>query len=247
MDDNATLTAINSTTTSCIISEDEYRQYTADWKSIANPLEGPSPAEAFYTPDGVLLLALSFPLQVIQWLVSPVGVRYIKARFLLTSASDKPQFSIALFATDETGYRLSSYYVPGPYSTAKNSDSALEMPIPSDLATLWMGQWKTVGASRPDGNITKEMFTTYTTDHKSVALEGYNFKVKDFVSLLFETGDTVDLSLGLHQYHAPEASSDADLSYKFGLVLQMPAALAARGAGAAQPDFDMAAPSPPNN
>ena len=232
------------TTTSCILNKEEYTQYAAEWKAIAET-GGQGLTDAFLTPEGSRLMALAFSQECIQWLVSAVGVRQIKARFLLRPGPKGARFSLTLIATDESGYQLSAYYLPEPYVTASTSEPVFDMPIPSDLAALWLANWKSAG------DITPAMFATFTTEHKSASLEGYNFDIKDFVSALFgnqsELGQNISLGLGLHEYHSPTATSEQDLTQTFGLVLQAPAAgLGARSAGDASADFDMAAPCPPN-
>ncbi|GAB2849640.1 hypothetical protein [Hymenobacter ruber] len=237
-----TETTTTAVTTSYLLSESDFNQYAAAWKVFAGQPSGTPLTDAFFTSTDSRLLTFNFPLERIQWLVSAVGVRQIKARFLLMPGSARKQFSLALFATDATGYRLSAYYLPEQYYAADNPDAKVCEPIPDDLASTWQQNWQAAA------EITTDMFTTYTSDsHDPAVLEGYNFEIKDFVSVLYETGENIDLGLGLHQYHAPTATSEAELTSTFGLVLQAPAlGQAARGAGAARVDFDMAFPSPPN-
>ncbi|MBH8568599.1 hypothetical protein KB206_06885 [Microvirga sp. STS02] len=238
MTNTETTTAI---TTSYLLSESDFDQYAAEWKVFAGQPGGTPLTDAFFTSNDTRLLTLTIPLERIQWLVSAVGVRQIRARFLLMPGSARKQFNLALFATDATGYRLSAYYLPEQYYAAGTPDTKVYEPIPDDLASVWQQKWQAAA------EITTDMFTTYTRDtHESAVLEGYNFEIKDFVSVLFETGQNITLGLGLHQYHAPTATSEEQLTSTFGLVLQAPAlGQAARGAGAARVDFDMAFPCPP--
>ncbi|MDB5267441.1 MAG: hypothetical protein JWP58_481 [Hymenobacter sp.] len=250
MNDNTLATAAPTTTSSYILSKEDFDQYTTDWKEFAGQSGETSLKDAFLTPGHTRLTALNFPLDRLQWLVSAVGVRQIRARFLLMPGSARNQFNLALYATDDTGYQLSAYYLPDLYYTPSASE-ALEtkednmyMPIPQSLAATWAEYW--FGAS----DITADMFTTYTTEHEPTTLEGYNFDVKDFVSILFGSGQNISLGLGLHKYHSSTATSETEFTHTFGLVLQAPAdAQAARVAGAvggaARMDFDMAFPCPP--
>ncbi|GAB3851677.1 hypothetical protein GCM10028822_18580 [Hymenobacter terrigena] len=242
MNDNSL--ARNATETSCLLSQDDYNQYAAVWKEFAGP-SGANLTQAFLGPDGTRLMALSFPLERIKWLVSAVGVRQIRARFLLMPSTQGERFNLVLFATDATGYPLSAYYLPDPYFTANNSKAVLGEPIPLDLAADWQANWHDAE------QIMANMFTSYdATTHEPVTLEGYNFEIKDFVSALFGAesapGQNISLALGLHEYHAPTATSEADLTKTFGLVLQAPVGgQAARGLGVASRAFDMAFPCPP--
>jgi hypothetical protein len=241
---NNTSLATNATETSYLLSQDDYTQYAAAWKEFAGP-SGANLTEAFLGPDGKRLVALSFPLQRIKWLVSAVGVRQIRARFLLIPGAQGERFNLVLFATDATGYRLSAYYLPDPYFSASVSKDGLEERIPLDLASDWQANWDDAH------DIKADMFISYdATSHEAVTLEGYNFEIKDFVSALFGTssvpGESITLALGLHEYHAPTATSEADLTSTFGLVLQAPGeGDAARGLAAASRAFDMAFPCPP--
>ena len=236
---NPTLAA-NATETSSLLSEGDYTQYAAGWKEFAG-LSGASLTQVFLGPDGKRIVALSFPLERIKWLVSAVGVRQIKARFLLIPSAEGERFNLVLFATDATGYRLSAYYLPDPYFTASTNapQGGLDEPIPLDLAADWEKNW--YGAE----DIKADMFISYKdASHEAVTLEGYNFEIKDFVSTLFGSspvpGQHISLALGLHEYHAPTAASEADLTQTFGLVLQAPAG------GQATSAYDMAFPCPPN-
>ncbi|GAB3873575.1 hypothetical protein GCM10028824_25390 [Hymenobacter segetis] len=242
---NNTALAANATETSYLLSEGDYTQYAAAWKEFAGP-SGANLTQAFLGPDSNRLEALSFPPERIKWLVSAVGVSQIKARFLLMPGPQGERFNLVLFATDATGYRLSAYYLPDPYFTASTPNGGLGEPIPLDLAADWQKNWHDAD------DIKADMFISYAaTSHEAVTLEGYNFEIKDFVSALFGSasvpGQNLSLGLGLHEYHAPTATSEADLTKTFGLVLQAPAAeLAARGAAAtAARAFDMAFPCPP--
>ncbi|MGY3089051.1 hypothetical protein ACVWYF_002091 [Hymenobacter sp. UYAg731] len=253
MNDNAVATASPTATTSYILSQGDYDQYTTAWQAFAGQAGGTPLTDAFFKPDSTRVQALSFPLGRIQELVSAVGVRQIRARFVLMPGSAGSQFNLVLFATDATGYRLSAYCLPDQYYTTsaleakvletKAPEDKLDEPIPQDLTSIWEGKWQNAA------EITADMFTTYTAApaHEPTVLEGYNFKIKDFVTMLFGAGPDISLGFGLHEYHSQKANSEADWTRTFGLVLQNPAAgNDARSVGAAQLDFDMAAPSPPN-
>lgn len=244
---NNTSPATPATETSCLLSEDDYNQYRAVWKEIAGP-SGTNLTQAFLEPglepDRKRLTALSFPLERIKWLVSAVGVSQIKARFLLMPGTEGQQFNLVLFATDAKDNRLSAYYLPDPYFATITPMDGVGEQIPLDLASDWQNYWQA------EGEIHSDMFRSHDAkSHEPVTLEGYNFKVKDFVSALFDDqpglGANMSMALGLHKYHAPTATSEEDLTKTFGLILQATTEQTARIAGAARVDFDMAFPCPP--
>lgn len=228
------------TSTGILISQDQYNQYTANWLSVLSG-SGPALAQAFSAPGTERLQSLAFPIERIKWLVSAVGVQQIKARFLLVpDAHQQLHFTLALFATDAAGERLSAYYLPEAYWETTASTATLGDPIPSSLAATWLANWKAVQ------EITPALFATSWGP-----LEGYNFNVSDFVSALFSAQSLQSakayLGLGLHEFHAPNANAEA-LTRKFGLVLQ----LAGPGQAKLEPRnedlpefFDMATPCPP--
>jgi hypothetical protein len=226
------------TSTGTLISQDQYNQYTANWLSAASG-SGPTLASAFKAPGIERLLSLAFPIERIKWLVSAVGVRQIKARFLLVpDAHAKLQFTLALFATDAEGARLSAYYLPEAYWETAATTDALGDPIPSSLAATWLANWTAV----PE--VTPALFATSWGP-----LEGYNFDVSDFVSTLFNAQSfesaTAYLGFGLHEYHSPTAT-EAVLTRTFGLVLQLAGPGQTRLAPRDEDFFDMATPCPPN-
>lgn len=221
-----------------ILTQQEFDEYSAKWLSVASEAGGSQLAEAFQNAKTERVLYLRFPVERITWLVSAVGVRKIKARFLLVTENGQLHFTLALFATDDENTRLSAYYLPLPSWVDSTAPVAVGDPVPQDLATTWLANWKATS------NITPALFATQWGP-----LQGYNFEVKDFVSSLFAAqsfqSKEIYIGLGLHQYHTPDAT-DGSLTETFGLVLQLPEAGQAAVRAAADAYFDMAFPYPPN-
>lgn len=223
-----------------ILSPELFNQYSDQWLSAVSNLSNPELASAFLTPSHERLLFVSFPIQQIISLVSAVGVRSIKARFLLAPDADgQPHFTVALFAADAEGVgeRLSAYYVADEYWTAATPSPELGEQVPSSLAAIWMANWN--GQS----DITPALFST-----SYGPLQGYNFDIKDFVSLLFGMEPLAEqefrIGLSLHEYFSA-AGSESTPTKTFGLVTY----LYTPGQSTAvfvDEYYDMSGPCPPN-
>lgn len=206
-----------SNTTSSIISASQFQEYTTRWAQLLeNP--GTELAQAFQDGQG-LLKSVNFPILAIAQLVSAVGARRIKARFMLQSsdANGAPFFAVALYATDDEGLRLSSYYV----STAPDGE-ALDLGLPNEevadsLAQYWIAKWAAVSA------VTPELFTV---PYGEGALRGYTFELMDFLKPFKQLKSIDDQKMcvhfGLHEYYSPNLLTDSDkLTQTFGLILQI--------------------------
>lgn len=231
----------NVATSPGILSPELFNQYADQWLSAVSNPDSPVLAPSFLASGAERLLFVSFPIQQIISLVSAVGVRAIKARFLLVPGPDgQPHFSVALFATDAEGVgeRLSAYYVANEYWTASTPSPELGEQVPSSLAAIWMANWKGVK------KITSELFAT-----SYGPLQGYNFDIKDFVSLLFEaqplTAQEFRIGLSLHEYYAANGDDNTP-TQTFGLVTYLYNA-GQTTAPVASTFYDMSGPCPPND
>lgn len=221
-----------------ILTQQEFDEYSAKWLSVASGEGGSELEQAFLNSNTERVLHLRFPIERITWLVSAVGVRKIKARFLLVPDNGQLHFTVALFATDDKAERLSAYYLPQPYWADNSAPATVGDPIPQNLATTWLANWKAAD------KVTPALFATQWGP-----LQGYNFEIKDFVSSLFAAqsfqSKEIYIGFGLHQYYAP-AATDGSLTETFGLVLQLPEAGQTKVPAADDTFFDMAFPYPPN-
>jgi hypothetical protein len=227
----------NVATSPGILSPDLFNQYADQWLNAVNASGSSELAASFLDPGNERILYVSFPIQQIISLVSTVGVRTIKARFLLApDAGGQPHFTIALFATDGegAGERLSAYYVADEYWSGGNATGDTGEHIPSELAAIWLSNWQDV----PD--ITPALFAT-----SYGPLQGYNFDIKDFVSLLFVAQPLKDqqfrIGLSLHEYYAANGD-DSTTTQTFGLVNYLHSTSAISSSY-----YDMSAPCPPND
>ena len=84
--------------------------------------------------------SLSFPIDSIKQVLSAVGARFVRVDFLLTSPSQPGNFMAVLYALNEKGERLTTYY--GPASSTPVSKQLGDFIIPTTLANLWLTNWK---------------------------------------------------------------------------------------------------------
>jgi hypothetical protein len=223
------------TVSPAIISPDQFNQYTENWLTVAGNPDDPALEQSFLNGD-TRVAYVSFPIERIVWLLSAVGVRQIKARFLLVPDENDLHFSIALFATDDEGTQLSAYHVADPFWSTAATPPLLGGPIPTSLADIWMANWQNLEQA-----VTADLFIANQAEG---TLQGYNFKVQDFVKLLsgqsFED-QAVRIDLGLHEYYPAQASGDTSTK-TFGLMLRLATP------GQDSPTYyDMATPCPPGN
>ncbi|AMJ66789.1 hypothetical protein [Hymenobacter sp. PAMC 26628] len=215
-----------------ILTPEQFEQYSAEWLKIANDAEGDALAQCFAAPGHGRRTCASLPIQQLVWLVSTVGVVFVRTRFLAIAPSDghPARFALALFATDAAGKRLSAYYL----ADAEEAASALHATqVPHDLVKAWLQNWTAAPA------VTPVLFATAYGP-----LQGYTFDVGDFLEPLFAAqpfGDqTLRISFGLHEYYPVEGP----LAQTFGLVLRLHDPKKLEG-GSDDPFFDMSKPCPP--
>ena len=223
-------------TSESILDPTLYADYAGQWLNKISEQDNPDLTSYFNDGSGNRVTYAEFSIQRIIELVSAVGVRQIKARFVLLpgQGDDQLLFSLVLFATDADDRQLSAYYLPD--STAATSSLPAER-VPGGLAGLWEEYWKT------EATLTTAMFKT-----SYGPLEGYNFDIKDFLAPLFTgttsyTNQQVRLKLGLHQYIAADTTT---LTQTFGLVVRRFDG-DQQVQGAAADDYDMSTPCPPTH
>jgi hypothetical protein len=149
---------------------------------------------------------VTFSVNDMVALVSTVGVRYIRAQFvLLPPAEGVVRFTVVLYALDSQRGRISAYYagatgamVPGALPATPDSPNAGgELPV--DLVQSWIGAWQNLTDISPD------MFDT-----NYGPLQGYIFNLQDFIDPLFPSyltsGYELRVYLGLHSYNITSAN-----------------------------------------
>ncbi|MDO7846174.1 hypothetical protein Q5H92_07400 [Hymenobacter sp. M29] len=203
----------NNSTSPGLLSSDEFRQYSADWRELVSQPDSPTLPECFQTEAGERVLYVSFPIQRVAELVSAVGAKQLKARFVLLPVGGQKKFSLVLFAADDTQQaegRKSAYYLAEPSWTSAPS-AGLGEPVPNNLAAEWLNSWKGAPAVMP------ALFAT-----PDGPLEGYNFDLKDFLRPLFTDQpydqQQIRVWLGLHSYYSP--TNLDSLTQTFGLVVR---------------------------
>lgn len=207
-----------------LLTQHQFNLYTSAWSEAVE--YGDTLPDVFQRKGQNKLTYVSFPLQSIVWLLSTVGVRHIRAAFLVkpddTQGADpqRPHFSLAFFATDAVDGRISAYYLGDNHQAPSNeqnpnNDTALDGgPVPHGLAAEWLTNWadpKTVPSSA--------MFTT-----NYGPLQGYVFDIEDFLDPMFLSqpfaGKVLRIGFGLHEYYAL-ADSGEKRTQTFGLVLRI--------------------------
>lgn len=217
-----------------ILTPEQFEQYAAEWQKIASDAGGPALAQCFGAPGHGRQTYATLPIQHLVWLVSTVGIVFVKTRFLAIARGGHPaHFALALFATDAAGKRLSAYYL-AEAEAAPDTQQLHATQVPHDLVKTWLHHWTAATA------VTPALFATGYGP-----LQGYTFEVGDFLEPLFAAqpfGDqTLRISFGLHEYYPAEGP----LAQTFGLVLRLHDPKKLEGDGAGDPFFDMSMPCPP--
>ena len=216
-----------------ILSPEDFNQYSSNWLAVASDPASPELAPSFMASDERILL-VRLPIDRMVSLLSAVGVKQVKARFLLLPRSTgAPIFALALYAADAQDKRLSAYYVTEGHATTSPAPPEATGGIPTALADTWLTNWKTVP------QITTALFAT-----SYGVLQGYNFKVEEFLAPLmsdpsFENLE-LQLSFGLSEYY--NATGDGELTQTFGLLSRV---YSAQQPGGGSGYYDILAPTPP--
>jgi hypothetical protein len=228
---------MNQTATSDgILIPDLFNEYAAQWLNKISEQDNPDLPGYFQDKSGDRMSYLQFPIQRVIELVSAVGVRYVKARFVLLPGATPNEylFSLVLFAADEDHRQLTAYYLPD--AAAGQGAGVPNEPVPSGLSDVWKAAWQDASP------LTTAMFST-----SYGPLEGYNFDVKDFLAPLFIGSDPyatqqVRLLLGLRGYVDPAGTP----TQTFGLVVRLADANAGAKVQAGNDGYyDMSTPCPP--
>ena len=247
--DTATLVRQPLAPAPTLLPADQFEQAAAAWLDLVYSADERALQQCFRGFGQQKVNFLSFPQQALTELVSAVGVHLIKARFLVLpdAATGAPHFSLALFAEDTRGKRLSAYYLADAYwlaaqdpalapaPTAPATPSAVGKQVPAVLARQWAQHW----AQAPQAE-------TAMFDCAHGPLHGYDFVLGDFLAPLFtltgqETQVQLRLNLCLHTYAKP---SD-ERTDTMGLTLQLQGH---NQIGAFWGDvFDLSTPCPPGS
>ncbi|MCC3153582.1 hypothetical protein Q3A66_12140 [Hymenobacter sp. BT770] len=228
-----------------IIGQELFDQYAAEWLRISGAADGAELTASFRAPHGDLRVsAVSFPVKCIAELLSAVGVRTIKARFLMVPDEHKrPHFSVALFATDALDTRLTSYYLAEPFWKPRKDPAQDAPPLRMEIANVLAAHWATQWADVARFPLTAQLFSSHYGP-----LRGYNFELSDFMKpllVLDKLGDQrLLLELGLHTHYGPGPSGEV-FTATFGLMVRL-AGLQAED-GELDPEYDLATPIPPGS
>lgn len=232
-----------------ILDQNTYDRYNAKWVEVINRRD-PQELQEIFTQEiwpeqkKLPLTGLGFSIEQIARLVGTVGAVHIKARFLVqpTTPGTNSQFSIALFATDSLGTRLSSYYVPEKLYTDTASFLAPKRPgqptvhknqLHHVLAERWRKNWADLVTTPPTAGepgmppeaalppIKPEYFETHYGPTR-----GYTYELNEFAALflLLETldGNWLKIYFVLHDYYQPDPLTSGDqLAQTFALALQV--------------------------
>jgi hypothetical protein len=235
------------TTQPIILSKALFEKYAADWAGLVSGGDSAALTKAFVNVHSKRIAYAAVPVDSIIGLLSAVGVQQIKVRFLLVPGSTEvaQHFSIALFAANSQGERVSAYYLVDKSWLADTAAAILGERVPQGLANLWLENWD----STKEPKVTSAMFTV-----PAGQLLGYNFEVKEFMTPLFKLQpfkkpaqdandkDEIRLYFGLHEYLGPD-SDGTDPTKTFGLVVRPSRPKPA--AEVEEDSYDMATPCPP--
>ena len=183
--------------TDAVSKEDSLSPYFLNWpNTFIDPTTHPVEKLQYVT----------FSVADMVSLVSTVGVRYIRAQFVLLPAEEGVvRFTVVLCSLDSQRGRISAYY-----AGSKGAMTPAEMPhastnpgpngeLPIDLVHTWLQDWQTLT------DVSPEMFGT-----NYGPLQGYIFNLEDFVDPLFPghltTGYELRVYLGLHSYNISVAN-----------------------------------------
>jgi len=209
-----------------LLDQHQFDKYAAAWRRHVSRHQDLT--AVFQQPDGSPLRALSFSFEALQFLLSTVGAQRIKVQFLLKKddQSGEKLFTVALYATDALGGRISAYYqaqyLPAPPAPAAHADNLgktmladddLGTQIPNALVQTWVTNWKNASS------VAAAMFGS-----NYGPLTGYTFDIGDFLNSFFYANKFKNKELlllfGLHQ-HYPAFPDCYALQQTFGLVLRM--------------------------
>ncbi|AMR27760.1 hypothetical protein A0257_12090 [Hymenobacter psoromatis] len=209
-----------------IIDQHQFDKYAAAWSRHVSHHQDLT--SIFQQADGSQLRAVRFSFETLEYLLSTVGARRVKAQFLLKEddKSGEKRFTLALYATDASDGRISAYYLAqylAPVPTDQDPDKlgktdflgtdSLSAQIPNALVHTWLNNWK---AASP---VTADMFSS-----NYGPLTGYTFDMGDFLDSFFYASPAKTKELfvlfGLHQ-HYPAFPDCYALKQTFGLVLRI--------------------------
>lgn len=218
------------------LSPAQFATYAQAWEDLLHQPTPEALQQCFtaQTPNKVLW-NVTFPIQRIVQLVSVVGGRTIRARFVVLP-EPTPRFSLVLYAADAEGKRLSAYYLaeraPAPVG--------LQDQVPHALVSTWLHNWQKIS------HVDASLFQTLRGP-----LKGYNFELADFMDPLFRaqpfTNQELRLYFGLHEYYSadPATEEQQKLTQTFGLVLRIYGATPEEGGTSDAPIYDVSMPCPP--
>ncbi|MVN78095.1 hypothetical protein GO988_17330 [Hymenobacter sp. HMF4947] len=240
-----------------IIHQKHFDRYAAQWLSALTSPHHKILRRSFQPTNDKKsrTLLVTFPLEHIIFLVSTVGASYIEARFLLmnseeeNASSKRARFTVALFATNAQGTRVSAYYVSNE-DVETHKPLATEVPKVQGEATLLLenqllstGEMASVADSPdaaeqvPHHMVSKWLYNWRHADAITPALfttnygplEGYRFSLADFREPLFNALPLVHdkkryynlrVNFGLHEYYSAVQDS-TEPTQTFGLVLRL--------------------------
>ncbi len=237
-----------------VLSPTDY-QAAADLWMTTRAAGGPNLTNCLLVPNTTTRLpAVYFPVMQIVELVSAVGVKNIRARFVVLR-DDKQQlrFSVALYAAAADGTVLSSYYLANRYwqsgalplvaSVSRRSKLVRNVPkhaLPVTLAAYWLSNWNETPYRYA---VSPDLFTS-----AGQAMHGYNFALSDFMDPLrglnSYKGQGLAMNFGLHTFLNFNGKVDAPVA-TFGVMLQMTNTTEKDEEGVEDELYDVGTPCPP--
>ncbi|MGI4734854.1 MAG: hypothetical protein ACRYG7_06690 [Janthinobacterium lividum] len=178
-----------------IINQKHFDRYAAKWLSVLTSRHHEKLRQSFQpNPDkGSRIPRVTFPLEHIIYLISSVGASYIQARFLLmeaqqvtdgsdAAAADQDRFTLALYATNAQGERVSAYYI----SNEDVSTYPVDYPdssLPRQQASAAHSEGAAKPRNRPQ-EVQRESFEGTTPSNDGVQIP--HLMVKDWLAYWIE-------------------------------------------------------------
>jgi hypothetical protein len=215
-----------------IINQKHFDRYAAKWLSALSSRYHEKLRRSFQaTADkNSRSQRVTFSLEHIIYLISSVGASYIQARFLLMdaqqkkngsddAASDHNRFTIALYATNEQGERVSAYYVsnevvttygghqhdrslPAQEVSTSQSETAASEKRPQEFQRLRFEDTNPSGDAEQIPHLMVRNWLAYWQDACEITpamfrtsygpLQGYTFSLSDFREPLFNAQPLID-------------------------------------------------------
>ncbi len=217
------------------ITEEVFKSLTSDWKA----LEFETATFPFFADSDRIQTGVVLNQKTLEYLLSTPGTSTIKIRFGFSK--EETSFLLILWGIDETGQRLTPYYLAKDPIYRSRPDHTNGGRVPMELEKQWRYYWLT---RTNDNEISALNFQV-----SRGFLKGYNYEMDEFTEALLidRKANDVRISFVLHE-HLPVTYQEGEPPvYTFGLLLHAQTDLQKLKDDDDDDDgyFDLARPCPP--